>query len=231
MMQGTSRSISHTGSGFSALLRLSRGHLSLTRCWLASPLAEIAYAASDAILRLVAVAADVGSWRAWRQDRAISCADTPPTLDSAFPEIVWHTQRSGSRSTIGVMVEADVTIDLKGLIEAVVKANIPTQLFGYLSKLAGPGATMVPSRQLIPELKALLDAEMQKHRAKLAGAKAVSAVAKGKLGAFSQEMNFLKAFAAAHDKPIENHDEESAREGRVAPPGRPRPPRKISPAC
>ena len=132
-----------------------------------------------------------------------------PTLDTAFPGIEWRTKRHGSRSTIiGFMVDADIKTDLKRLVEAIDKANLPDQLYGYLSKLAGSGATMVPSRQLVPELKKLLDAEMEKHRARLAGSKAVSEVAKGKLGAFSQEMDFLKAFAAAHDKPIEDQDEE-----------------------
>jgi len=106
------------------------------------------------------------------------------------------------------MVDTDIRIDLTAFVAAVDKANLPQQLFGYLSTLAGQGAEMVPSSQLIPELQKLLDAEMQKHRARIAGAKAVSETAKGKIGAFSQEMDFLKAFAAAHDTPIEDETEE-----------------------
>ena len=84
-----------------------------------------------------------------------------PTLDTSFPEIRWCTQRSSSRSTaIEIMVEAAIKVDLKAALEAADKANTPTQLFGYLSTLAGLGAEIVPSAVAVPELQKLIDAKL-----------------------------------------------------------------------
>jgi len=53
------------------------------------------------------------------------------------------------------MVEADIAGDLKAFIAKVDASGIPNQLLGYLSTLAGPGADMVPSADLIPELQSI----------------------------------------------------------------------------